>query len=350
MQLSVFMAGRDFSRKVEMASLRIEQDIDGLANTASFRLIDREDTIVGLQLQPHDVALEEIDICSDGPVVSDYTYVATDTLVGDPVCLFSGQVARITRLFPDPSMEQWEIAGTSWESEIDKVVMNTAYTLGPTDQGLVQNAFAKYYPAVSAPDATVQIVGHPGEINAIGLTLREFMNRVAATTGARWYIGTNKTLYYFAGGANPAVAPFDVDLDAPSPPGSLALPITIGTEDYLQIANRVTVYGAGSVVGTANDTTSQGIYGIRHRTITDTSITASAQAQNRAQAEVAAWAFPLRSGRFTTWADGLMAGQDIDIKSTRLGLSGPYIIRRMAITQETRTRTRYDVEFVGQVI
>jgi hypothetical protein len=84
-------------------------------------------------------------------------------------------------------------------------------------------------------------------------------------------------------------------------------------------------------------------YGTKEHKIVDNSIKTKQAAIDRASAELEAFNAEQNDGSFQTNEHGLRAGQMIEIHSDILGVSGGFIINKVAITAESPTIIKYDV-------
>jgi len=94
------------------------------------------------------------------------------------------------------------------------------------------------------------------------------------------------------------------------------------------------------VLGHAFNPSSITAYGEFQDSIVDRLITTVAEAQKRAQAEIAIYGDPEYSVSFRTSETGLTVGQNITINSTLMGISGSFTIKR--ITGKLRSPTAFD--------
>lgn len=338
MQLTLAIDGIDHTHRTVIDSLMIEQDIDGRVSVASVELHDTTGLV------PSDVALKDFEIGDAGPIVGN-AIVSNNTLVGPGDLVFAGQVARLTRVFPDPSIERWKLDATGWEYLLDTVTFSDSWT-NESDKDILADAFANYLPAIDT--SQVEELELNLDVEAENWTLRELVDFLAGLSGARWFVTPDKELLYYQNASAPA-APFDIDTDTPDNTTSFSVPITRGEEDYSKVFNRVTVLGALSgsarLSHTAEDVYSQATWGIRERTIVDDGLKTATQVQLRAEAEVLAAAQPRQTGTFVIWRDGLQRGQRVRVDSTALGYADEYILRRASITAQDIYTLRYEFEF-----
>ena len=105
-----------------------------------------------------------------------------------------------------------------------------------------------------------------------------------------------------------------------------------------------------SVAVQVSDTASYAAYGrYFDQEIAESSITSEADATDRANAILDAYAFGVVTGSFTVERLGLKAGQQIGIEFAPLGLTGSYVIRQVTTTwQPGGTHVRCDVKFGGR--
>lgn len=96
-----------------------------------------------------------------------------------------------------------------------------------------------------------------------------------------------------------------------------------------------------------NDSSSIAVYGRREATVDDKSIKTRADAISRAQAELAAYAYPITNGSFETNMSGLRAGQRIGITSPLRGVDQEFVIQRISVSMETPETILWKVELVS---
>lgn len=113
--------------------------------------------------------------------------------------------------------------------------------------------------------------------------------------------------------------------------------------------NAIKAFGAASipVLGHAFDSASITSYGTREDTITDKLITTVAEAQQRAQAEIALYGQPNYGLKFRTLKKGLVVGQQITISSSLLGISQAFTVKRLTVQPKTPTQFEYSAECVA---
>lgn len=86
------------------------------------------------------------------------------------------------------------------------------------------------------------------------------------------------------------------------------------------------------------------LYGKKQKLINDQTIIDIGTASKRADAELAAYAFPVGTAQFVTYNDGLVVGQYININSTLRGINQNYKIQQLTITPRTPTTLAYTVQ------
>ena len=97
-----------------------------------------------------------------------------------------------------------------------------------------------------------------------------------------------------------------------------------------------------------SDSSSIATYGEREFRITDKSIKTKEGANQRAQAELTAYAEKVEDGFFTTYQSGLISGQQININSTIRGVSENYIIKKVRTSLRAPDRFTYDVSLITE--
>lgn len=230
---------------------------------------------------------------------------------------------------------------------LDSTIITTAITYtSELDSDIIADLFSTYLTEIST--SAVDSVGTVATITFDNISLRQAMEQICNLTGAQFYVDTQKVLQYHSPSAT--AAPFGIS-DTPDNVTTFN-PLYQPTYllDFSNGANRVKVIGAlGSggtpLTSTRNDTTSQGLYGIKSRVIVDRNITTSGQADARGDIELARYATPIQSGTFATYLDGLAIGQLIPVTLNSLNVSGSFLISKVTRTYPSTTDCKYVVEF-----
>lgn len=85
-------------------------------------------------------------------------------------------------------------------------------------------------------------------------------------------------------------------------------------------------------------------YGRKPRFVKDTNIQDILSASQRADSELEYYAFPVNSGKFSTYESGLAIGQSININSTIRGVNVDYKIQSITVTCYSPTELKYSIE------
>lgn len=115
--------------------------------------------------------------------------------------------------------------------------------------------------------------------------------------------------------------------------GQPYLPVRVVIEDEASIADTLSAEGG---VG-------DGVY---EYLIIDNSINSREGARERASAELESYKDTLSEGSFTTYQDGLIAGQTITINSTAHGLNESFLINRVTARMRTFDELQYEISLV----
>lgn len=216
-----------------------------------------------------------------------------------------------------------------------------------TDRAIILSLFSGVA-GVSLSDVASTVT--VASFSVVDQTLRAALLKLAELTGAIFYIDPDMAFHYFLSASKPASFSMSESPDLAS-----SFPFERETFDYTtewrSPANRVKVVGAVSTGGvsieaTVNNTTSQGLYGIKAVTVVDRQITTTSQATARANVELANRGLPQPGGVLVTYVDGLTIGQYLTIDaSTTVGLSGAFTIRRINIRWLNKDTPRYQVEW-----
>jgi len=238
-----------------------------------------------------------------------------------------------------------------WNSILENgiVALGTAGYTSKTDAYIINALFSATAPTVDLTNvSSTATLATFDQVE--GQSLRSILQRLSDMTGAVYYIDPTKKLHWFL----PASRPADWSISE-SPDNTTSFGFDRNTFRYVQEwrtpANKVNVLGAVSTGGarisaTRSDATSISTYGTFERTISDRTITSTGAAQARGDVELANYANPQRSGRFTTRKGGLGVGQLLTIDCTNsLQFSGNFVIRRITMRWWGRDTTNYDVEW-----
>lgn len=256
--------------------------------------------------------------------------------------LFAGTISKMepTRL-QVPADMVYTCSCQDYTTLLDTaVVLGDVYT-NETDANILIDLLATYCPDISAD--FVSTVATIAGISFDYITMREAISKLAECSGAVWYVDANKKLHYYDPTTNPASFSLsDVPDYVTSFPYRLNPPYTV---DFSTPANRVTVIGAPGITATYMDYTSLSTYLLKERTVVDRSIQTVADALLRAQVEVAAYAWPRKSGSITFWQDGLDVGQNLTIVCASHAINDTFLMRSLSMKELSKTQIEYTTEF-----
>jgi hypothetical protein len=238
-----------------------------------------------------------------------------------------------------------------WNSLLDNAIVapGTPGFSGRTDQYIITTLCAATQPDIDLTDVSSTAVLSTFD-QVENQSLRSILTRLSDQSGAFWYVDQNKALHWFLPSSRPA--PFSL---SEQPDGVNSFPFDRQdfryTEEWRTPANRVTVLGEVSTAGarvreTMSDSGSIAAFGTFGRTISDRSITSSAQAKARARVELANYAYPTYNGIISQRKAGLTVGEMLTINvPTLLHLNNAFVIRRIRMTWWSRITTNYEIEW-----
>ena len=243
---------------------------------------------------------------------------------------------------------EYQVTCQTYGALLNNSIVTTAITYtNQTDQAIIQDLFATYLPTMSL--AGVDLTTTVPTITFDNISLRQALENLIALTGANFFVDVNQVLQYHLPTVTPA--PFGISETPDNVTTFAALTLPAFLSDFTNGANRVKVIGAlgnggTPITSTQNDLTSQAIYGIVSKApIVDRNITSQAQADARANVELATYSNPLQTGTFSTYNDGLAVDQYVSIALPSINLSGSFIIQRVTATWKSSSVTQYVVEF-----
>lgn len=263
---------------------------------------------------------------------------------------FAGYVTRISRtnlsMGPTPRTV-YEVVVQDFMLLLDKTIVPTVSISNQPDNTSIVNIFNTYIPSIDT--SGVSFVSNI-TINATQISLRSFMERVVESTQAHFYITPDGVLYYHSPASSPAPFSLAEDYDGVSSFGFERKSFRF-EEEFSAPCNKCTVIGvlsSGStpISQTYQDATSQSLYGVRERVITDRTVTTDAEALAKATAVVQEFAYPRSQGTVTFWEDGAKAGDLLTISAPSYGCDDDFRINRLRMRwNESKTRTWYEAEF-----
>ena len=135
------------------------------------------------------------------------------------------------------------------------------------DQGIIDDLFNGYLPAVDSVTHVAQLDADMGGISFTEMSLAECMDAICQRTGGRWYIDNTNKLHYFAD--ENSDCGFDLS-DTPNQVTSFSYSeATIKAIDGSKIVNSVRVIGADGFGVTRTDAGSITAYGSRAAMVED---------------------------------------------------------------------------------
>jgi hypothetical protein len=229
---------------------------------------------------------------------------------------------------------------------LESATVSGAFT-SQTDKAIITSLFA------AAPGVDITDVASTATVASIefaGDTLRSALSKIAERTGAVFYIDADMRFHYFLPAAK--LAAFAL---SENPDFSSSFPFERQTfeasEEWRSPANHVTVLGrvgtgGTRITSTRSDATSIAQYGERRITLMEPTIATTAEAQARADVELAKRAYPQIGGTLVTYVDGLEVGDFLTIDaSSSLNISGQFTIRRISMRWLNKTTPRYHIEW-----
>jgi len=262
---------------------------------------------------------------------------------GTGVKIFGGTIRSLSPTYKNKNTTFITVEMKDFSTFLDEAFIVSKLYTNTTDHAIVMDLCLSFATAIfPVPDGVQTPIP---EWEVIQKTPRQVLEELSEYTGAEWYVNADKNLHYSQPGHD-----FNGFGFSDTPNYTTTFPIdaqTAYTKDAIQIINRCTLLGA--VVGSDrlsvvyNDPFSQSIYGLQPTTLIDEQATNAQVAILRAKAVVEENKAPKESITLTTRRDGLILGAMLSIKHTAYGINGNYIIREMAISQETKSVTKYDL-------
>jgi len=249
---------------------------------------------------------------------------------------FAGYIQTLEELSPRQVFLDYELTCVdySWDMEHPEDLVDGAYS-AKSDRWIIQNAVAPCIPDIDCTTYVEQVRGDTVSIEFDHETPREVLNRLAALSGAEWYVdygpgpgGKKAYLHYFDAGTNPA--PFTLS-DAPNMSTSFPYEELKEIKEAPQ-ANKVIVIGAGVTATRTKGLESD--YGRWLITVLkDDDIITVAQAEVRGDALLEDLA---TNPAYTLVArePGLVSGQDVTLINALRGINTSLTIRKITTTFE----------------
>lgn len=190
---------------------------------------------------------------------------------------------------------------------------------GTTDKAIIEEIFANadYLNDVIATGATVIVLADPLVILFEEMTVDEIMTAICNRTGGRFYVDNDLVLHYFSAEAN------DCGFDLSDTPNDVT---SFGYFDNPEktrtggnLVNRARIVGADGYTATRNDVPSQGTYGIQAAIVTDATLFATSELNERGDDVLDDQKDPRDQYVVSTTHAGAVAGDLIDFKCADLG-------------------------------
>jgi hypothetical protein len=217
-----------------------------------------------------------------------------------------------------------------------------------SDQYIIQRFVALFAPKIDATHVQA-ISTNITSYDWKGKTLRQVMDDMAALSAGQWRMDFNKRLYYNPVAAAPP-APFKLST---SPDNVNSFPVRVDQfkRDFSNPVNHCFARGGvdpstGFVVqADYSDPTSIQAYGEYQVGVVSDQITNITDAVLRATTEVMTYAYPVETGQFVIWKDGLALGQLVNLHEDWLGIDGNYIVRTLEMAWTDQWTVQYTIQF-----
>ncbi len=282
------------------------------------------------------------------------TYVVTifDGRDGTTV-LFRGQIFSFSLTQSDSAQFSvfYQCDLNDYASFLDRAVCwggSVPLTFPASDKQIIQALLGAFCPQIDPADVQALVP----QINAYDWktkTCRQVLDDMTTLSLGEWRVDFDGKLHYGPASAAPA-APFSLST-VPDNITSFPVKVSAYKHDFTNPVN--TAYVRGSVDPTSGvpieatyqDPLSISRYGAFSYAIVDDQILTGWDASLRAKSIVLRYAWPLESGNFTIWKDGLACGQQVSITEANLGFSGAYMIRQLSLHWEDKYTVRYEAQF-----
>jgi hypothetical protein len=327
--------GIDVSDTVFVESFNVRQDSREAISTCELALIEKTS---GAR---YDVARYDVDRYAGGITAQEWDQlVVWDQDSGQ--LLFGGFILSIQRKTEGPFLRHM-IAASDWGILFERSLVTHTWPNGTPDSTIIADALA-LVPEIIAGTIVTQIA-NLGEIEVKDQRIRDVFDEVCELTGSEWAVSYDGKLNYYKIGS--IVAPFGLS-DVPN--GTTTMPYALEdyARDFSDAANRVLVLGGlteagGEIRATANDSTSQGVYGVLSVTLVDRNITDAQTASVWASTEVAQRSFPKPTVKASLIVPGLGRGMTVAVEAAKYGLSGSLVLRSLEIAIAAPDRARSPV-------
>jgi hypothetical protein len=179
-------------------------------------------------------------------------------------------------------------------------------------------------------------------------TCRQVLDDMTTLSMGEWRVDFNGVLTYGPASAAPA-APYALST---TPDGVTSFPVRVESykHDFSNPINVCYVRGAIGpngvpVAASYTDPVSVQQYGTWASAVVDTQITTGWDASLRAKSVVLTNAYPIETGNFIIWTDGLACGMAVSITENNIGFTGTYWIRALEMVWEDQYTVKYTAQF-----
>lgn len=224
---------------------------------------------------------------------------------------------------------------------------STVVTLPASDQRIIQELIAAYAPEIDT-SLVMMMVPVISAYEYANKSLRSILDDIVQLSAGEWSLDFDKRLHYGPVSSAPP-APFAVS-SAPDHVSSMPYNLQTYTRDFSNPINRCHVRGNWTATGTIvdmeyQDPVSIALYGEYEYGIFNNSLASPLDAFLQAQTTVLKYAYPLESGTFKIWTDGLAIGQLLHIVQEDLAIDNNYIIRSLALQWLDNAQIEYTAQF-----
>src|SRR4051812_4222794 len=251
--------------------------------------------------------------------------------------LFAGFILSVQRK-SEHGFVRYQLGCADWGILLDRTLVTQTWAAGTLDSTIVED-LVRLVPDLARGTIVTQ-VGNVGELEAKDQPIRDVLDALCALTGGEWNVGYDGKVNYYRQGS--FVAPFGLS-DAPGA-GEIGFALDDFASDFADAANRVLVLGAvtddGELRAIAEDTVSQGTYGILSATMIDRNLSDQTSADLWAQTEVAIRATPKPTVTASIYTAGLARGMTVSVEVTQYGVSLALILRALTIVIAAPDRAR----------
>jgi len=252
--------------------------------------------------------------------------------------IFGGKIINVEVLV-EGKITTYKVECKDWVDQLDGQLVPETYESKTVNEIItdIQSKYATTFD-ISNVNCTTTIEAIYFDLKPVSKCLDELADR----TGYHWYVDSDKKIYFFVEGS--ITPPFDITDD-----NGHCISDSLQIEDnYERIQNRVNIQGTKVSTVQVNDATSIAAYGEHEVIIRDDTLTSTAEATQKANAILAAYKDPIKSGSFQTYDTGLFSGQKINVNSTLRGVNQDFIIQSVSFVARTPTDFIYEVSIMTQ--